>query len=74
VQRLLWKPHGRNAICWAFYEVNDNKLVDGKVSQIMQCFLCYKILVPFNPKTKLRKGLISSYKMNGITTLKKHVV
>jgi hypothetical protein len=72
-QRLLWKPHGRNAICWAIYRVNDNKPINGKVPQIMQCLLCYKTHVPFNPITKLLKGLISYYKMNGIITLKKHV-
>jgi hypothetical protein len=24
-QRLFWKPHNRNVLCWAFYCVNDNK-------------------------------------------------
>jgi hypothetical protein len=27
----------------------------------------------FNPRTQARKGLISYYKTNGITSLKKHV-
>jgi hypothetical protein len=72
-QRLVWKPHGRNAICWAIYRVNDNKPINGKIPQIMQCLLCYKTHVPFNPRTKLLKGLISYYKMNEIITLKKHV-
>jgi hypothetical protein len=30
------KTKGRNTICWAFYVVNDNKLVDGKILQIMR--------------------------------------
>jgi hypothetical protein len=25
VQRLFWKPKRRNAICWAFYVVNEKK-------------------------------------------------
>ncbi len=39
----------------------------------MRCLLCYKTHVPCNPRTKLLKGLISYYKMNGIIILKKHV-
>jgi hypothetical protein len=27
-QRLFLKPNSRNALCWAFYCVNDNKEVD----------------------------------------------
>jgi hypothetical protein len=27
-QRLFSKPNSRNAFCWAFYCVNDNKEVD----------------------------------------------
>jgi hypothetical protein len=69
-QRLFWKLKGRNAICWAFYVLNDNKLMDGKVPQIMRCHLCYKTLVLYNPKINLRKGLISYCKSNGISTLK----
>jgi len=53
--------------------VNDNKLMDGKIPQVMRFHLCYKTHVLYNPRTKLRKGLISYYKTNGILTLKKHV-
>jgi hypothetical protein len=54
--------------------VNDNKPVDGKVPQIMRCHLyCYKTHVLYNPRTKLRKGLISYYKTMGISSLEKHV-
>jgi hypothetical protein len=47
-QRLFWKLEGRDAICRAFYVINDNKLVDGKIPQVMkyQCVpkhLCYII-------------------------------
>ncbi len=30
VQRNKWKIHNRNAICWAYYCVNNNKEVDVK--------------------------------------------
>ncbi len=59
VQRLFWKPKGRNAICWAFNVINDNKPTNGKIPQVMRCHLCYKTLMLHNPKIKLRKGLIS---------------
>ncbi len=52
--------------------INDNKLVDGKILQVMRYHLCSKTLVLYNLRTKLRKGLISYYKTNGILTLKKH--
>jgi hypothetical protein len=53
-QRLFKKPKGRNAICWAFNVVNDNKPIDSKIPQVMRCHLCYKTLVLHNPKIKLR--------------------
>jgi len=56
VQRLFWKPKKRNAICWIFYVVNDNKSVDGRVPQVMKCNLCYKTPTLYNPRTKLKKG------------------
>jgi hypothetical protein len=71
-QRLFWKLEGRDAICWAFYSINDNKLVDGKILQVMKYHLCSKTLVLYDLRTKLRKGLIPCYKTNGISTLKKH--
>jgi len=40
----------------------------------MRCLLCYNALINVsNPKTNARKGLISYYKTNGITSFKKHV-
>jgi hypothetical protein len=36
-QRLFWKPNNRNALCWAFDYVNDNKKVDLITLQIMHC-------------------------------------
>jgi len=72
-QRLFGKPYGINAICWAFYVVNDNTQIDGKVLQVMRCMICHNEYVPFIAKTKLKKRIISYFKSNGITTLKKHV-
>jgi hypothetical protein len=72
-QRLFWKHEGRNAICWPFYVLNDNKPMDGKIPQIMRCHLCYRTPMLYNPKINIRKGLISYCKSNGILALKKHV-
>ncbi len=35
-QRLFWKLHSINALCWAFLCVNDNNEVDLIVPQIMR--------------------------------------
>jgi hypothetical protein len=32
---------GRNALCWSFYYVYDNKLVNIKCFQLMKCIFCY---------------------------------
>jgi hypothetical protein len=53
--------------------VNDNKPMGGRIPQVMRCHLCYKKHVLYNPRIKLRKGLISYYKINGISTLKKNM-
>jgi len=40
----------------------------------MHCILCYQeSIIGRNLRTQARKGLISYYKRNGITFLKKHV-
>jgi hypothetical protein len=28
IQLVAWKPHNRTLICWGFFVVNDNLLVD----------------------------------------------
>jgi hypothetical protein len=53
------------------YMVNDNKLMDGRIPQVMS--LCYNTFMLYNPRTKLSKGLISYYKTTEILALKKHV-
>jgi len=45
-----------------------------KQPQVMKCLLCYNAPMNVsNPRTQARKGLISYYKTNGITSLKEHV-
>lgn len=74
VQINKWKNHNRNAICWAFYCINDNQKVDVKVSQTMRCILCYNNLV-LNVIYKLKQGKVYLYNTtNGIIALKKHVL
>ncbi len=69
-QRKIWKPHGRTFICWSFYCVNDNAEVDLVNTQTMRYILCYRnLIIGINPRTQVRKGLISYYKTNGITSI-----
>jgi hypothetical protein len=75
-QRLKWRLHGKNSPTWGFSYVNDELVVDVKVPQVMHYMLCYDRLVNhviLEQITKLRKGLVSYFKSNGIITLKKHV-
>jgi hypothetical protein len=60
--KLFWKPYGKNALCQAFYTQ-----IDGKVPQV----ICHRKYVLFIAKTKLKKGIISYLKSNGITTFRK---
>ncbi len=41
LQRKKWIHDSINALCWLFYYVNDNRLVDLKCSQLMRCILYY---------------------------------
>jgi hypothetical protein len=61
--KLFWKPRGRNALCWAFYVVNDNTQEDGNILQVMGCMICHSEYVLFIEKTKLGKGIISYLKL-----------
>ncbi len=50
--------------------MNDNEKIDLVNTQIMYFILCYQnLVIRINPKTKMKKGLISYYKTNGITFL-----
>jgi hypothetical protein len=56
--------------CWSFYIVNDNNIVDGNKPQIMS--RCMTSHINFNLRINLeRKGIITYYQKNNITTLKK---
>ncbi len=58
-QRKKWKHDSRNALCWSFYCVNDNKPVDVKCFQLMRCNICYaNLILIINAKTQTRKCLI----------------
>ncbi len=75
VQINKWKGHNRNATCWAFYCVNNNKEVDMKFPQNMKCIFCYiSLLLVSNLKTQARKCLSLYNISNGITTSRKHVL
>jgi hypothetical protein len=57
-----------------FFGVNDNQNFNVEAPQILHCILCYNIPInASNLRTQARKGLISHYNTNGITSLKKHV-
>jgi hypothetical protein len=73
-KRYFGKKKSKNALCWAFSCVNDNKEVNLTTPQIMHCILCHNNpIVNVNIKTQARKGLIIYNTTNGIVTLKKHV-
>jgi hypothetical protein len=69
IQTKIWKPHGRTSLCWNFYCVNDNVGVDLVNTPIMCCIFYYQnLVIKINQRTQVRKGLISYYKTNGITS------
>ncbi len=71
LQRRKWKNNSKNALCWSFFCVNDNKPMDINFFQFMKCIFCYvSLFLITNVKTKARKGLILYNNANVITTLK----
>jgi hypothetical protein len=59
-----------------FFCINDESKVDVEIPQIMHYMLCYEKLISFailKWRARLRKGLVSYFKSNGIIVLKKHV-
>ncbi len=71
-QRKNWQPHGRLYLCWSFYCVNGNTKIDLENTQIIRCILSnQEPIIGINSRTQTRKGLVSYYKTNGITSLKK---
>ncbi len=73
-QRTFWRENNKNAVCQAFYCVNDNKEVNVITPQNMRCIFCHNNpILNVNPKTQAKKKLIIYNTTNGITTLKKYV-
>ncbi len=73
-QRIKWRHDSRNALCWSFCCVNDNKPIDVKCFQLMRCNICYANLISIikcQNTSKERCNII--YFINGINALKKHV-
>jgi hypothetical protein len=68
-QENIWWPHNQNSLCWSLYYINDGAKVDNKVCRLMKCHVCYHDQITItNSKTQLRKGIISYFKNNGITS------
>ncbi len=42
-QRRKWRHDNRNSLCWSFYYVNDDKLVDVKCFQLMRCLFIMQV-------------------------------
>jgi hypothetical protein len=69
-QRTFWRKNSKNALCWAFYCVNENKKVNVTIPQTMCCILCHNNpILNVNPKTQARKRLITYNTTNGIDNL-----
>jgi hypothetical protein len=55
-QRLFWKSNLKNALCWAFYCVNDNKENDLTIPQTMRFIFYYNSLIlNLSSKTQAKK-------------------
>jgi hypothetical protein len=39
--KIILESNSRNALCWTFYCVNDNKEIDLKTPEIICCIICY---------------------------------
>ncbi len=52
MQRKKWRGHDKNALCWSFYSVNDNNIVDGSKFKIMGCMIHHVIFIKKTLKKK----------------------
>jgi hypothetical protein len=49
-----WRRNSKNALCWAFCCVNDNKKINVTTFQTMHCIICHNNpILNVNPKSKL---------------------
>ncbi len=70
----IWRGHNKNAICWVFFSVNDDKEADLGNLQSMTCLPCYNNHVhALNPNKKRKKRLTTYYKTDGTIVLRKYV-
>ncbi len=63
-------------MCWGFFTVNDNLLVDVEKPQMLRCIICRREQVDAFDLCQhftLRKGLFKYGKINGITLVRTHV-
>jgi hypothetical protein len=54
-----WKSHSKMSLCWTFYYVNYNKVIDPNSPKVMCCIICYiSLILISNPKIQTRNDLI----------------
>ncbi len=54
-----FKSHHKMSLCWAFYYVNYNKIIDPNSPKPMCCIICYiSLILISNPKIQSRNDLI----------------
>jgi hypothetical protein len=76
VQAIAWKPHNWTSLCWGFFAINDNLLMDLEKPQMLRCII-YKIeqvgAFDLCQCSTLWKGIIKNGKINGITPMRTHL-
>jgi len=75
-QFVFWKSQNRSSICWCFFVVNDDFLMDLEHSQMLQYIICNLKIIIINVLAHifvLNKKLIKYNKINKIILTKIHV-
>ncbi len=77
VQVQQCKPHNMTSICWGFFVINDNLLIDFENPQMLWCTIYqFKQVVGYilkRPNYILKKWFIKYNKTNNITFMKTHI-
>jgi hypothetical protein len=77
VQVQQCKPHNMTSICWGFFIINDNLLIDFENPQMLWCTIYqFKQVVGYilkQPNYILKKWFIKYNKTNNITFMKTHI-
>jgi hypothetical protein len=78
IKAQKWKPNNKNSICWGFFAVNDNSLIDFKNPHMLCCIICrptrcQKVGNISKQMFVLCKGLIKYNTTNNITPMKTHI-